>query len=130
MKILFSIAVLIFSFSSSYAFTVEEKFRDEKMEKTAQDLFEQVRCVVCSGQSIADSDAELAHSLRTLIRKKISEGYGKDEVLSYIAARYGDEILMKPPMRNDTLALWFGPLFFLILGMVIIFLYTKKHPQK
>ena len=98
---------------------------DPALEARAVALQKQLRCLVCQGESLDESNAELARDLRRLIRKKILEGSSNEAIKAYLVSRYGDFILMKPPLRAETWALWFGPLAVLLLaggiaGMVVI----------
>ncbi len=105
----------------SLALNIEEKLESPVQEQQAQEVFKQLRCVVCSGESIVDSRAELAKDLRALVRDKIKENYSAEEVLQYVATRYGDNVLMQPPLKSTTYLLWFGPLLILAVGFVIMF---------
>ena len=93
-----------------------EKLSDPKLEARAVALQQQMRCVVCQGQSLDESNAPLAADLRRLIRARIEAGDSDEQVEQYLVARYGDFILMKPPLEPLTYALWFGPLGILLIG--------------
>ena len=82
--------------------------------------------MVCQNQSIDDSDAVLAKDLRILIRNKILEGENDKEIYKFLTDRYGDFILLKPPIKFNTFALWFLPFIFLIIGIIVIVIYNKK----
>jgi cytochrome c-type biogenesis protein CcmH len=86
-----------------------ERLEDPALEDRARDLSKGLRCVVCQNQSIDDSNAELAQDLRQVVRERLVAGDTDDEVIDYVVARYGDYVLMKPPMSARTLLLWFGP---------------------
>ncbi len=94
-------------------------------EARAQDLHHQLRCVVCQNESIAESDAVLAADLRNLVRERIAAGDTDQEVLDYIVARYGDFVLMRPPVRQSTWLLWAGPFLVLLLGGAGIAIYLR-----
>jgi cytochrome c-type biogenesis protein CcmH len=79
-------------------------------------LAEQLRCLVCQNQSIADSNAELAVDLRRQINEQITQGRSDAEIVDFMVQRYGDFVLYKPPMKATTLVLWFGPVALLLLG--------------
>ncbi len=85
--------------------------------------------MVCQNQSIDESDAPLAKDLRILIRNKIQEGSDDKEIYKFLSDRYGDFILLKPPLKLSTLALWFLPFIFLIIGTLIVFLHNKKSKK-
>lgn len=86
-----------------------------QQEARAKALFGTLHCVVCSGQSLAGSDAQIARDLRSLVREKISAGESDAEITQYLVARYGEAILMAPPVKPATLPIWLAPL--LILGV-------------
>ena len=104
---------------------------DPKLESRAHDLSREVRCVVCQNQSIDDSDAALARDLRIIIRERIAAGDSDDQALAFLTARYGSFVQLTPPVRGDTLALWFGPLAVLLLGGTGAFVYRRgRSPAK
>lgn len=80
-------------------------------------ISEQLRCLVCQNQSIAESDAPLALDLRRQVREKLAQGASEREVIDFMTQRYGDFVLYKPPVKPATLLLWFGPLLLLLAGM-------------
>lgn len=88
-------------------------------EARAKTLFGTLHCVVCGGQSLAGSDAQIARDIRTLIREKIAAGESDDAIVSYLVQRYGEGILMEPPLRSSTLPLWLAPVGFLAIAGVI-----------
>ena len=89
-------------------------------------LITEIRCMVCQNQSIDDSSSSIARDLRILIRSKIEEGKEDKEVYKFLTERYGDFILLKPPLKNNTIALWFLPFVFFIIGIFIILNHNKK----
>lgn len=89
---------------------------DPAKEKAAKNLMESVRCLVCQGQSIADSDADMAGDMRALIRQRIEAGESPEQVRSWLVERYGNWVTYKPPLGGDTIALWLAPLIFIALG--------------
>ena len=119
---------LIQSFSNnSYTVEPDEILENKKQEFRARDISKNVRCMVCQNQSIDESDAPLAKDLRILIRNKIKEGNNDDEIYKFLTDRYGDFILLKPPFKLSTLALWFLPFIFFIVGMFLVFFHNKKY---
>jgi len=102
-----------------------EHLADPALEARAVALQKQFRCLVCQGESLDESNADLARDLRRLIRKRIQEGASDDAITAYLVSRYGDFILMKPPLVAETYALWFGPLVVLLIaggvaGLVVV----------
>lgn len=111
--------VLLFSAlcaGSAFAVTGPDKLADPKLEARAVALQKELRCVVCQGQSLDESSAPLAADLRRVIRAHIAKGESDEQVEHYLVARYGDFILMKPPLEPQTYLLWFGPLGILLMG--------------
>jgi cytochrome c-type biogenesis protein CcmH len=89
---------------------------DPVLEARAKAMQRELRCVVCQGQSIDESNAPLAADMRRLIREQIQDGKSDDEIKGFLVARYGTFVLMNPPVSGDTYVLWFGPLFLVLLG--------------
>jgi cytochrome c-type biogenesis protein CcmH len=92
---------------------------DPKLEARAVALQREFRCLVCQGESLDESSAQLADDLRRLIRARIAEGQSDRQITDYLVSRYGNVILMKPPLEEGTYLLWFGPLLVLIAGGAI-----------
>lgn len=100
------------------ALSADERLDDPQLEERARALGKELRCVVCQNQSIDDSNAPLAKDLRQLVRERLVAGDSNDEVLSYVTARYGDFVLLEPPVRASTWLLWYGPAAVLLVGAV------------
>ena len=92
---------------------------DPAKEAAAQGLMETLRCLVCQGQSIADSDAEMAADMRALVRQRIDAGEAPENIRRWLVERYGDYVTYDPPFRGVTAALWLAPLLLLAIGGVI-----------
>lgn len=103
----------------------DEQLPDPAQEARAHRLSKELRCVVCQNQSIDDSDATLARDLRIILRERIRAGDTDGEAVDFLVARYGSFVQLDPPMRLDTLALWFGPLAVLLLGGVGAAVYMR-----
>ena len=86
-------------------------------------LFQELRCVVCKGESIADSSADVAADMRAGVRAMIAQGKSDDDIKSFFVSRYGDAVLMTPRLSPHTWLLWLAPLVLLGLGIAIIFAY-------
>lgn len=93
-----------------------ERLSDPALEARAVALQKQFRCLVCQGESLDESNADLAKDLRRLIRAQIAAGASDGEIERYLVSRYGDFILMKPPLAGETYVLWFGPLGVLLIA--------------
>lgn len=94
---------------SAHAVVPSEALPDPAAEARARDISKNLRCLVCQNQSIDDSDAQLARDLRLLVRERIKAGDSDNDVIAYVVSRYGDFVLLKPPLKAVTLALWLGP---------------------
>ena len=92
---------------------------DAAIERRLKDLAEELRCLVCQNQTIADSNAPLALDLRNQIRTQIAQGRSDDEIRGYMVERYGDFVLYKPPFKATTAILWLAPLLLLVIGGVV-----------
>ena len=98
----------------------DEVLDDPALESRARELSKDLRCLVCQNQSIDDSDAELAKDLRVLVRERLVKGDSDDEVMNFIVDRYGDYVLLKPPVNAGTALLWAGPFaIFIIAGLTV-----------
>ena len=104
-----------------------EMLGNEFLEKRARHISKDIRCVVCQNQSVDDSDAPLARDLRVLIRQRLVEGDTDQEVITYLVSRYGDFVLLTPPVKGATLFLWFGPIVFVLLGLLGLVLYFRRQ---
>ena len=98
-----------------------------QLERRVMRLAEELRCLVCQNQSLADSNADLAVDLRNHIRDKLAQGMTEKQVADYMVERYGDFVLYRPPMKPATLALWFGPLLLLIVAVVTLFTRIRRR---
>lgn len=104
---------------AAHAVQPDEVLSDAALEKRARSLSAGLRCLVCQNQSIDDSDAPLAKDLRVLVRERLSAGDSDQEVIDFIVARYGDFVLLKPPMNSHTLLLWLAPLLALVAALAV-----------
>jgi len=94
----------------------DEQLADPVLEARARAVSKTLRCVVCQSQSIDDSNASLAKDLRIIVRERIAAGDTNAQVTAYVVERYGDYVLLAPPLRGRTLLLWAAPLLFLLVG--------------
>ena len=124
-----TVCFLIIIPNNSHAVEPEEVLKNQKQELRARNISKNIRCMICQNQSIDDSSAPLAKDLRILIRDKIIAGNSDKEIYKFLTDRYGDFILLKPPLKLVTLALWFLPFIFLILGIFVILLHNKKSKK-
>jgi cytochrome c-type biogenesis protein CcmH len=113
----FALGALIAFSAPSKAVEPDEILPDAAMEARARDLSQHLRCVVCQNQAIDDSNAPLARDLRILLRERIEAGDTDQAAIDYITQRYGNFVLLKPPLQLQTLLLWFGPGLVLLLAL-------------
>jgi cytochrome c-type biogenesis protein CcmH len=100
---------------------------DPVTNKRAVHLAEELRCLVCQNQSLADSHAELAVDLRRQIREQIAQGKSDSAIIAYMVERYGDFVLYRPPVKAATWLLWFGPPLLLVLGIILLLRYVRSR---
>lgn len=98
----------------------------EEIELLAQEVGQSLRCVVCQNQSIEDSNAPLAADMRRIVRERIAAGDSAEEVRAFMVERYGNFVLLKPPLQLDTLLLWFGPLIVLSGALAAAYIYLRS----
>ncbi len=111
--------------SAAFALEPGEMFDDPKLEQRARDIGRNLRCVVCQNQSIFDSNAGLAKDLRGVVRERIRAGDSDQQVIDHVAARYGDFVLMQPPVDTHTIILWLAPVLIVLGGLVTVALYLR-----
>ena len=132
MRFLWIVFLVVFSLPADPAFAVEpdEMMDDPALEARARDIGKQLRCVVCKNQNIDSSNAPLAKDLRLLVRERLKAGDTNQEVIDFVVARYGDYVLLRPPVRAGTFLLWFGPLIFVLAGggLAWFFFRTQRSP--
>jgi cytochrome c-type biogenesis protein CcmH len=105
------------------------KFADDAAEQHFKDLISELRCLVCQNQSLADSDAELAHDLRAEVYEMVQDGKSDAEIVEFLVARYGDFVLYKPPVKPSTYLLWFGPFALMILAGVLLLRAVRRQKR-
>lgn len=121
--------ILIVLMPEVQAVEPSEVLKDPILESRARSLSAEIRCLVCQNQSIDDSNADLARDLRLLVRERLLEGDSNQEVLDYLSDRYGDFVLLTPPVKPKTLILWFGPLGMLVLALIMVaFYFLRRRP--
>ena len=102
---------------------------DPQIEQRMKALTQQVRCLVCQNETLADSRADLAEDLRKQIREQMKAGKSDQEILAFLTQRYGDFVLYNPPVRATTYLLWFGPFALLIGGTAVLYLYLRHRRE-
>ena len=112
---------------SALAVQPEEMLKDPKLEARARDLSRELRCMVCQNQSIDESEAPLARDLRLLVRERLTKGDTDPQVLDFLVARYGEFVLLKPPLEGRTIILWALPPVALLAGAIGLFLAVRRR---
>ncbi|HVR67009.1 MAG TPA: cytochrome c-type biogenesis protein [Verrucomicrobiae bacterium] len=106
-----------------------EMLNDPALEARAREISKELRCLVCQNQSIDDSSADLARDLRLIVRQRLTAGDSDDQVLQYVTDRYGDFVLLRPPVKPATLVLWLAPPLLLIAGAVLSVAYLRRRQR-
>ena len=104
-------------------------FKDAKKQVRFDSLMEEIRCLVCQNQSLADSGAGLADDLRKEAYRMISQGESNEAIKAFMVERYGDFVLYDPPLQPSTLLLWFGPFILMLIATIVIIVILKKRTQ-
>lgn len=102
-------------------------FESQKQEDRFNQLTQELRCLVCQNQNLADSDAQLAHDLRAEVHEMLMAGKSNDDIKLFMVERYGDFVLYRPPVQQNTYLLWLAPLGLLLIGAFILRVNVKKR---
>jgi cytochrome c-type biogenesis protein CcmH len=102
-------------------------FENQEQQDRFNQLTEELRCLVCQNQTLADSDAQLAHDLRSEVHEMLLAGNSNDEIKQFMVERYGDFVLYRPPVQKNTYLLWLGPILLLLGGALILRSNVKKR---
>lgn len=124
---LFLLVMTLASTAPALAVQPDEILPNAGLETRARHISKDLRCVVCQNQSIDDSDAPLARDLRLLVRERLVAGDTDQEVVDYVVSRYGDFVLLRPPVKGVTAVLWLGPLAFVLFGLFGIIIYFRRQ---
>ncbi len=100
---------------------------EAEVESRARDVGRALRCVVCQNQSIEESDASLAEDMRGLVRARIRQGDSNEDVIEYMQSRYGDFVLLEPPVQSNTYILWAAPFLILLLALLWFWRASKRQ---
>ncbi|WBS00978.1 cytochrome c-type biogenesis protein CcmH [Pseudoduganella sp. SL102] len=102
---------------------------NDTLERRTQSVAQELRCLVCQNQTIADSQADLAVDLRRQVREQLRDGRSEEEVVRYMTDRYGDFVVYRPPVKASTALLWFGPVLLLLAGAIVLVLRIRRMPR-
>ena len=124
-----ALVMLLLAFATSPARAVlpDEMLKDPALESRARAISQDLRCVVCQNQSIDDSDAPLARDLRIVVREQLQMGKTDAQTMDYVVQRYGNFVLLKPPVEPATWALWLGPFAVLLGGGAALLLWSRQR---
>jgi cytochrome c-type biogenesis protein CcmH len=124
------VLALLFAMLAGLAGAVEpgERLADPALEARARAISRTLRCLVCQNESIDESNAPLAHDIRVLLRQRLVAGDADAAARQFIVARYGDFVLLKPPLEPATLLLWFAPVLLLAAGGASVALHLRRRP--
>ena len=92
-----------------------------------REISQNIKCLVCQNQSIDESNSEIAKDLKVLIKNKLKNGVSDDEIYNFLRDRYGDSILLKPPLKTNTILLWFLPFIILVFGSFFVIKFFKSN---
>ena len=121
--------LVVFCFAGSIPAKEAQPNEDPQIERRMKALTEQLRCLVCQNETLADSRADLAEDLRREIREQMKAGKSDQEIITFLTARYGDFVLYNPPVKRITYLLWFGPFILLIAGTAVLYRYLKQRRE-
>lgn len=125
MKILSVLVLFILALTSVNAVEYK-KFATAEQEASYKVLINELRCLVCQNQTIADSNAALAKDLRRQVYEMLQQGKSKEQIANFMTDRYGDFVLYNPPFKAKTSLLWIGPIAFLFIGILVLFLFGRS----
>ena len=109
------------------AVTPQERLANAELDRRAEEIGAQLRCLVCQNESIEESNAYLAHDIRLLLRQRLTEGDTDQQAIRYIVARYGQFVLLKPPIEPATWVLWYGPPALVVLALAGVVLWLQRR---
>ena len=129
MKIVPKFLLVVYLILGNFTYANDEPvvFENKNLEERYYLLIEEIRCLVCQNQSLADSNAPLAQDLRNEVFKMIQTNKSDAEIMEFLVERYGDFVLYRPPLKKNTWFLWFGPFLFLIIGFFVAVFVIKKQ---
>lgn len=127
MKTIFALLIFVFMIHVSYARIEVHQFKNQQQEQRYKKLINELRCLVCQNQNLADSNAELAQDLRKKVYEMVMEDKSNKVIQEYMVDRYGDFVLYRPPFKMRTALLWIGPFIILGTGLILLFTFIIKR---
>jgi cytochrome c-type biogenesis protein CcmH len=129
LRVLRASVVILAFVGVAHAVEPSEMLKDPALEARARNISRELRCLVCQNESIDDSAAGLAHDLRVLLRERLVAGDTDKQAVQYIVDRYGQFVLLRPPVEPATYALWYGPFGLLLLAATGVTFYLWRRPR-
>ena len=129
MRALLLLLLLLLLASPAHAVEPNERLADPALEARAREISKGLRCLVCRNESIDESGADLAHDVRMKLRERLTAGDSDAQAVQSIVARYGDYVLLRPPVNRDTYILWFGPPALLAVAGGALLLSARRRPR-
>ena len=129
MKRISTLILMLISLAAPAIAKEAQPVEDPQIEQRMQALTQQLRCLVCQNETLADSRADLAEDLRKEIRAQMKAGRSDQEIIAFLTQRYGDFVLYKPPVKATTYLLWFGPFVLLLGGTLLLYRYLKHRRE-
>lgn len=129
MKILLTFIIFVFMYHVSYARIEVHQFKNQQQEQRYKTLINELRCLVCQNQNLADSNAELAQDLRRKVYNMVMEDKSDKQIHKYMVDRYGDFVLYRPPLKMRTFILWTGPFIILGAGLIILLSFILRRSK-
>ena len=122
----FAVFFLLFASWTAHAAVEYREFTDPVRQESYESLIKELRCLVCQNQTIADSNADLAADLRRQVYEMVQQGKTRQDIIQFLTDRYGDFVLYNPPFKPVTMLLWLGPLLFLAIGLISVFVIIRR----
>lgn len=120
------ILLLLLATQPALAAIESRQFATPEQQADYEYLTNELRCLVCQNQTIADSNAELATDLRRQVQEMLAQGKSREDIVQFMTDRYGDFVLYNPPLKTKTLLLWLGPVLFLAAGLIAVYLFVRR----
>ena len=128
MRALFAALAIVLATWPAFAVNPDEVLADPVLEARARSISENLRCLVCQNQSIDDSDADLAHDLRVIVRERLTAGDTDQQAVQFIVDRYGEYVLLNPVVAPHTILLWVAAPVVLLIGGIVVFIGARRKP--
>jgi cytochrome c-type biogenesis protein CcmH len=129
MRSVFTVLMIMMLISVANARIEEHQFDNAEQEQRYHFLIDELRCLVCQNQNLADSNAELAQDLRQQVYLMIKNGDTNENIINFMVSRYGDFVLYRPPLKPTTYMLWVGPFIILLIALIVVVQFIRKRQQ-